>query len=57
MITGSRYTKHFCQLVSGLCRHMSIQAVSRHLGVRRETVKNMDKFSLSQRCQGLTLTR
>jgi len=43
---GSRYTKRFCQLVSGLCRHMSIQAVSRHLGVRWETVKNMDRFHL-----------
>ena len=43
---GSRYTKRFCQLVSGLCRHMSIQAVSRHLDVRWETVKNMDKFHL-----------
>ena len=43
---GCRYTKRFCRLVSGLCRHMSIQAVSRHLGVRWETVKNMDKFHL-----------
>jgi len=39
---GCRYTKRFCHLVSGLCRHMSIQAVSRHLSVRWETVKNMD---------------
>ena len=31
---GCRYTKRFCRLVSGLCRHMSIQAVSRHLKVR-----------------------
>lgn len=43
---GCRYTKRFCQLVSGLCRHMSIQAVSRHLGVRWETVKNMDRYVL-----------
>lgn len=43
---GSRYTKRFCQLVSGLCRHMSIQAVSRHLNVRWETVKNIDKYHL-----------
>ncbi len=28
---------------SGMCRHMSIQAVSRHLGIRRETVKNQLK--------------
>jgi len=43
---GCRYTKRFCRLVSGLCRHMSIQAVSRHLGVRWETVKKMDKYYL-----------
>lgn len=43
---GSRYTKRFCRLVSGLCRHMSIQAVSRHLSLRWETVKNMDKAYL-----------
>lgn len=43
---GSLYTKRFCRLASGLCRHMSIQAVSRHLQVRWETVKNMDRFYL-----------
>jgi len=43
---GSRYTKRFCKLVSGMCRHMSIQAVSRHLNLRWETVKNMDKVYL-----------
>ncbi|MCK5356722.1 MAG: ISL3 family transposase [Methyloprofundus sp.] len=43
---GSRYTKRFCRLVSGLCRHMSIQTVSRHLGIRWETVKKMDKYYL-----------
>jgi len=43
---GSRYTKRFCRLVSGMCRHMSIQAVSRHLNLRWETVKNMDKAYL-----------
>jgi len=43
---GSRYTKRFCKLVSGMCRHMSIQAVSRHLNLRWETVKNMDKSYL-----------
>jgi transposase len=41
--TGHRYTKRFCRMVSGLCRHMSIQAVARHLKLRWETVKNMDK--------------
>ena len=43
---GSRYTVRFCQLVSGLCRHMSISTVARHLNLRWETVKNMDKFHL-----------
>ena len=43
-----RYTKRFCQLVSGLCRHMSVQAVSLHLGIRWETTKNMDKSYLSK---------
>lgn len=43
---GSRYTLRFCRLVSGLCRHMSIQAVSRHLKLRWESVKNMDRIYL-----------
>lgn len=43
---GSRYTSRFCRLVSGLCRHMSIQAVARHLNLRWESVKNMDRFYL-----------
>lgn len=43
---GSRYTMRFCRLVSGLCRHMNIQAVARHVNVRWETVKNMDKVYL-----------
>lgn len=43
---GNRYTVRFCRLVSGLCRHMSISTVSRHLRLRWETVKNMDKFYL-----------
>jgi transposase len=40
----SRYTKRFCQLVSGLCSHMSIQAVSRHLDMRWETIKSRDRY-------------
>jgi transposase len=40
---GCRYTLRFCRLVSGLCRHMSISTVARHLQLRWETVKNMDK--------------
>jgi transposase len=39
---GNRFTRRFCRLVSGLCRHMSIQAVSSHLRLRWEAVKNMD---------------
>ena len=43
---GSRYTLRFCRLVSGLCRYMSISVVAKHLKLRWETVKNMDKFYL-----------
>jgi transposase len=45
---GWRFTRRFCRMISGLCRHMSIQAVSRHLGVRWETVKNIDKAYLEE---------
>ncbi|MGF1739476.1 ISL3 family transposase, partial [Vibrio profundum] len=40
---GGRYTSRFCQFISGLCRHMSIHAVSEHLGIRWETVRNIDR--------------
>lgn len=40
---GCFYTKRFCRLISGLCRHASIQAVSNCFGLRWETVKNIDK--------------
>jgi len=43
---GYYYTKRFCRLVSGMCRHMTISAVARHLGLRWETVKNIDKAYL-----------
>jgi len=43
---GVRFTQRFCHLVSGLCRHISIQAVALHLGLRWETVKNIDKTYL-----------
>jgi transposase len=43
---GCYYTKRFCRLVSGLCRHMTISAVSKHFKLRWETVKNMDKQHL-----------
>ena len=45
---GWRFTRRFCRMISGLCRHMSIQAVSRHLGVRWETVKNIDRAYLEE---------
>jgi len=40
---GCYYTKRFCRLISGLCRHMTISAIARHFELRWETVKNMDK--------------
>lgn len=40
---GCYYTKRFCRLISGLCRHASIAAVSDYFGLRWETVKNIDK--------------
>ena len=45
---GCYYTKRFCQLISGLCRHMTIQSVAKHFNLRWETVKNMDKFYLQE---------
>lgn len=45
---GCRFTQRLCQMISGLCRHMSIQAVSRHLGIRWETIKNIDKVYLEK---------
>lgn len=45
---GCYYTRRFCRLVSGLCRHMTISAVAKHLGLRWETVKNMDKEYLQE---------
>ena len=45
---GERFTNRFCQMISGLCRHMSIQSVSKHLNIRWETVKNIDKAYLSE---------
>ena len=55
--TGSRYTHRFCRLVSGLCRHMSIQAVARHLKLRWETVKNMDEAYLMETLPALDPTQ
>lgn len=43
---GSYYSKRFCHLISGLCRHMSISAVATYFNLRWETVKNIDKHYL-----------
>ena len=45
---GCYYTKRFCLLISGLCRHMTISAVAKHFGLRWETVKNIDKTHLQE---------
>lgn len=50
---GGRYTARFCQFISGLCRHMSIHAVSQHLGIRWETVKNIDREYLRENLPAL----
>ena len=39
---GVRATRRFARLVSGLCRHMSIDAVARHTGLSWHSVKAMD---------------
>jgi len=42
---GVRYSKRFCQQISGLCRHVPISVITRHYGLRWETIKNIDKAS------------
>jgi transposase len=54
---GVRFTQRFCCLVSGLCRHMSIHAVALHLGLRWETVKNMDKAYLHKTLPALEASK
>lgn len=51
---GCYYTKRFCQFISGLCRHMTISAVAKHLKLRWETVKNIDKRHLEATLPALT---
>jgi len=55
--TGCRFSHRLCRLISGLCRHMSIQAVSRHLGLRWETVKNIDRAYLVETLPALDPTQ
>jgi len=40
---GSRVTNRYARLISGLCRHMPISAVSLYVGLRWNTVKNIDR--------------
>ncbi|MDX8409639.1 MAG: ISL3 family transposase [Mariprofundales bacterium] len=40
---GSRVTNRFARMISGLCRYMPISAVSLYVGLRWNTVKNIDK--------------
>jgi transposase len=54
---GQRFTRRFCRMISGLCRHISIQAVSRHLGLRWETVKNIDRAYLAETLPALDPTQ
>ncbi len=54
---GWRFTRRLCRMISGLCRHMSIQAVSRHLNVRWETVKNIDRAYLEETLPALDPTQ
>jgi transposase len=54
---GCRFTRRFCRMISGLCRHMSIQTVSRHLGLRWETVKNIDISYLAETLPSLDPTQ
>ncbi len=54
---GYSFTHRFCHMISGLCRHMSIQAVARHLGLRWETVKNIDRAYLKKTLPALDPTQ
>lgn len=54
---GSNFTNRLCRMISGLCRHMSIQAVSRHLNIRWDTVKNIDKAYLLKTLPALDPTQ
>ena len=56
-LKGCRFTRRFCRMISGLCRYMSIQAVSRHLGLRWETVKNIDRAYLEESLPALDPTQ
>ncbi|MDQ6959778.1 MAG: ISL3 family transposase [Mariprofundaceae bacterium] len=40
---GSRVTDRYARLISGLCRYMPVSAVALYVGLRWNTVKNIDK--------------
>ena len=44
---GTRTTRRFARLVSGLCRHMPIDAVARHTGLSWHSVKALDAATLT----------
>lgn len=43
---GARYTKRLAELISALCRHMSLSAVARWTGLAWRTIKDMDRSHL-----------
>ncbi|MGH9601017.1 MAG: ISL3 family transposase, partial [Terriglobales bacterium] len=43
---GARYTKRLAELISSLCRHMSLSAVASWTGLAWRTVKDMDRSHL-----------
>lgn len=43
---GARYTHRFAELISGLCRHLSITAAARWSGLAWATIKDMDRSHL-----------
>lgn len=45
---GMRATQRFARLVSGLCRHMPIEAVARHTGLSWHSVKALDAVFLAE---------
>ncbi len=54
---GCQFTQRYCHLISGLCRHLSIQAVARHLNLRWERTKNIDKAYLHKTLPNLDPTQ
>ncbi|MBK7813150.1 MAG: transposase family protein [Rhodocyclaceae bacterium] len=45
---GTRATRRLARLVSGLCRHMPIDAVARHTGLSWHSVKALDAAFLAE---------